>query len=194
MFCREKPGIVFSDKALRSAHSIPVLGGLEMFREMRRKRQELTSDECEEILRRGTSGVLAVSGDEDYPYAVPMSYVYENGKIFFHCAKKGHKLDAVKRNEKASFCVIDRDEIVSEEYTTYFRSVIVFGRIRVMEEGAEKRAAIDKLAEKYAPGMSEESRNQAIEREYKPVCMLELSVEHMSGKEAIELAKKKFVT
>ena len=112
-----------------------------MFREMRRKRQKLSKEECEEILFRGTSGVLAVSGDDGYPYAVPLSYLYENGKIFFHCAKTGHKLDSIHRNEKASFCVIDQDQIVPEEYTTYFRSVIVFGRIRVMEEDDARRTA-----------------------------------------------------
>ncbi len=162
-----------------------------MFREMRRKRQKLSKEECEEILFRGTSGVLAVSGDDGYPYAVPLSYLYENGKLFFHCAKAGHKLDSILRNEKASFCVIAQDQIVPEEYTTYFRSVIVFGKIRVMEEDDARRTAIEKLALKYAPGESVESREQAIEREYKPLCMLELSAEHISGKEAIELVKQK---
>ena len=162
-----------------------------MFREMRRKRQKLSKEECEEILFRGTSGVLAVSGDDGYPYGVPLSYLYENGKLFFHCAQAGHKLDSILRNEKASFCVIDQDQIVPEEYTTYFRSVIVFGRIRVMEEEDDRRAAIEKLSLKYAPGESAESREQAIEREYKPLCMLELSAEHISGKEAIELVRRK---
>ena len=84
-----------------------------MFREMRRKRQQLSPAECEEILRRGTSGVLAAEGDGGYPYAVPLSYIYEDGRLYFHCAKAGHKLDAVRRNKKVSFCVIDRDTIVS---------------------------------------------------------------------------------
>ena len=87
--------------------------------------------------------------------------------------------------------MIDQDQIVPEEYTTYFRSVIVFGRIRVMEEEDARRAAIEKLALKYAPEESEKSREQAVEREYKPLCMLELSAEHISGKEAIELVKQK---
>ena len=87
--------------------------------------------------------------------------------------------------------MIDQDQIVPEEYTTYFRSVIVFGRIRVMEEDDARRTAIEKLALKYAPGESAESREQAVEREYKPLCMLELSAEHISGKEAIELVKQK---
>ena len=72
-----------------------------MFREMRRKRQALSMEETAAILYRGTSGVLALSGDDGYPYAVPMSYVYTDGKIYFHCAKAGHKLDALKRHAKA---------------------------------------------------------------------------------------------
>ena len=87
-----------------------------MFREMRRKKQALPKEDCAAILNRGTSGVLALAGDNDYPYAVPISYVYDGEKLYFHCAKSGHKLDAICRNPKASFCVIDQDQIVSEEY------------------------------------------------------------------------------
>ena len=74
-----------------------------MFREMRRTKQEMPRNRCEEVLERGTSGVLAALGDEDYPYAVPLSYVYRDSKIYFHCAKNGHKLDAIAKNNKVSF-------------------------------------------------------------------------------------------
>lgn len=159
-----------------------------MFREMRRKNQLLSEEETKEILRLGTSGVLAVSGDNGYPYAVPLSYVYTNGKIYFHCARSGHKLDALRNDPKASFCVIGRDNVVKEEYTTYFKSAIVFGKIRVMNE-SEKRTAIEILAEKYYPDDSAEHRNKMIEAEYAPLCMLEMTIEHMSGKAAKELIK-----
>ena len=96
-------------------------------------------------------GVLALSGDDDYPYAVPISYVFDGAKLYFHCAKDGHKLDAIQRSSKASFCVIDQDQIVPEKYTTYFRSVIAFGQIRIIQDEKEKRAAIEKLAKKYSP-------------------------------------------
>ena len=162
-----------------------------MFREMRRKKQALPKEDCAAILNRGTSGVLALAGDNDYPYAVPISYVYDGEKLYFHCAKSGHKLDAICRNPKASFCVIDQDQIVSEEYTTYFRSVIVFGKIRILEEDGEKRAAIEKLARKYAPDDTMENRQEAIEKEWKPLCTLEMIPEHISGKEAIELARQR---
>ncbi|MCI9583164.1 MAG: pyridoxamine 5'-phosphate oxidase family protein [Clostridium sp.] len=160
-----------------------------MFREMRRKKQMLSMDECIEILNKGTSGVLALLGDHDYPYAVPVSYVYCNSKLYFHGAKSGHKTDAVKKYSKASFCVIDQDHIIPEEYTTYFRSVIAFGNVRIMENETEIRRAIEELAEKYGPDGHEAERNAEIEREWNHLCMMEFSIEHLSGKEAIELVK-----
>lgn len=162
-----------------------------MFRELRRKRQALSPEECIAILNRGTSGILALSGDNGYPYAVPISYVYDNDRLYFHSAKSGHKLDAILRNPKASFCVIAKDQVVPEDYTTYFRSVIAFGTIRILEDEQEKRNAIEKLAVKYAPNDSADNRQKAIEREWAPLCMLEMVIEHLSGKEAIELAKAK---
>ena len=162
-----------------------------MFREMRRKKQALTLEENIQILNRGTSGVLAVSGDDDYPYAVPLSYVYHDNKIYFHCAKAGHKMDAIARNEKVSFCVIDKDQIVQEEYTSYFRSVIVFGKARVLENEEEKRKAIEILAARYSPDQEEVHRMQAIDNEFNIVRMIELTIDHISGKEAIELVKEK---
>ena len=158
-----------------------------MFRELRRKRQALSRADCEAVLNRGTSGVLALAGDDGYPYAVPLSYLYEDGKLLFHCAKAGHKLDAVARCDKASFCVIDQDRVVPEEYTTYFRSVIAFGRIRVIGDDGERRSAVERLALKYHPGDTRENRNRYIDSEWAPLCMLEMTVEHLSGKQATEL-------
>lgn len=162
-----------------------------IFREMRRKKQALSQQEVADILHKGTSGVLALLGDNDYPYAVPISYVYDGGKIYFHSAKSGHKIDAIQRTAKASFCVIDKDLIVPEEYTTYFRSVIAFGQIQVIEDDNEKRTAIEKLAIKYAPKDTAANRDNAISREWKPLCMLEMTIDHVTGKEAIELVKEK---
>lgn len=160
-----------------------------MFREMRRKKQLLSDQESIDILKRETAGVLAVLGDDDYPYAVPLSYVYDHSKIYFHCAKMGHKIDAISQNSKASFCVVEQDQVIPEEYTTYFRSVIAFGKVRILEDENEIKQAIEKLAIKYYPKDSEENRNQVIAKEWKPLCMIEFSIEHLTGKEAIELVK-----
>ena len=157
-----------------------------MFRPMRRRNQALSPQECGDVLRRGTSGVLAVDGDGGYPYAVPLSYVYAGDRIYFHCAKQGHKLDAIARQDKVSFCVIDQDRVVPEAYTSYFRSVIAFGRARILEEEGEVRRAIELLAERYFPE-DEAGRLQEIERSLPRLCMVELAIEHLSGKQAREL-------
>lgn len=157
-------------------------------REMRRIRQALSKEECETILKENTSGVLSVLGDDDYPYGVPLSYVYADGKLFFHSAKEGHKIDAINKNGKASFCVIAQDQVVPEKYTTYFHSVIAFGKARILADAAEKRYAIELLAEKYMPEL-EDGRMQEISREFERFCMIELTVEAMTGKEAIELTR-----
>lgn len=161
-----------------------------MFQTMRRKRQELSREDTAAILERRTSGVLALAEEGGFPYAVPLSYVYTGDKLYFHCAKSGHKLDAIRREPKASFCVTAQDKVVPEEYTTYFRSVIAFGTIRVLE-GEEMRPAIERLALKYSPLESEESRREEIEKTWKALCILELEVEHLTGKEAIELTRQR---
>ena len=159
-----------------------------MFHEMRRKRQQLAQDACADILRRNTAGVLALHGDDGYPYAVPLSYVYAGGRLYFHCAASGHKLDAVRRCPKASFCVIDQDRVVPEEYTTYFRSVIVFGQVRELTDAAEKRAAVLQLSRKYVPNASDSAHSAEADRFWASLCMLELVPEQITGKQAKELA------
>lgn len=164
-----------------------------MFREMRRKKQILAEDEAIKILEKGKSGILALLGDEDYPYAVPISYVYHDSKLYFHGAKNGHKIDAIKKYEKVSFCVVDQDQIIPEEYTTYFRSVIAFGKIRIMEDEKEMREAIIELAKKYHPTGTIKELEGAIDKDWKPLCMMEFVIEHMTGKEAIELVRARKV-
>lgn len=155
-------------------------------REMRRFKQALTPAQCEAVLERNTSGVLAVSGDGGYPYAVPLSYVWREGRVYFHWALSGHKLDAVRADSRASFCVVDQDRIVPEKYTTYYRSVIVFGRVRLIDDMEEKRRAIEALSEKYRPGFPEETAAE-IDGAWDRFCIAELSAEAMTGKQAREL-------
>ena len=160
-----------------------------MFHTMRRKIQQLSPEEAEAVLLRGTAGVLALTGDEAFPYAVPISYVYDGAHIYFHSALEGHKIDAIRQNPNASFAVIDQDEIIPEKYTTAFR--IVFGSIRIIEDDAEKRASIRKLALKYAPDNTEAQHNEMIDRTWERFCMLEMSIAHMTGKQGKELLAKK---
>ena len=158
-----------------------------MFREMRRKRQQMGKEECIRILDEGASGVLAVHGDDGYPYAVPLNYVYTDEKIYFHCAKTGHKTEAIEKNEKVSFCVVGMDQNVPEKFTSYFKSVVIFGKAAVVKDDAEKKTAIEKLAIKYSPDEPKEKRDAAIEREWDQLAVIRVDIEHMSGKQAIEL-------
>ena len=136
------------------------------FREMRRKRQQLSNDESVAILEKATAGTLALLGDDDYPYAVPISYVYHEGRLYFHSALTGHKVDAIRKCDKASFCVIEQDDVQPKKYTTFFRSVIAFGSIHIIEDEQEKLETARML-------------------------MIRFDIEHLTGKEAIELVRQR---
>ena len=159
------------------------------FRPMRRNRQQLSREECERILDRCTSGVLALTGDGGYPYAVPLSYVYADGAIIFHSAAEGHKVDAIRRDNRCSFCVIEQDDIRPAEFTTYFRSVIAFGRIHILEDTDEKVQALRQLGRRYAPN-DEPGLQHEIDKSLDRVLLLRLEIDHLSGKQAIELSNK----
>lgn len=162
-----------------------------MFREVRRnKKQVLSQDECNKVLNECTSGVLSVLGDDDYPYGVPLSYSYKDNRLYFHGMQVGHKIDAIKKHDKVSFTVIETDQIVAKEYTTYFRSVIVFGRAHIVEDLDEKRDALMKLMVKYSPDFLD-GGEEYIEKSIKAVGIFYIDIEHISGKEAIEFAEMK---
>ena len=152
---------------------------------MRRFKQELESAECERILREGKRGVLALLGDGGYPYAFPMNFVYSEGKIIFHCALEGHKTDAIKKCEKASFCVIDEPEKRDEnEWWYYVKSVIAFGKIRIVEDRDMARENLRLLGLKYYPSAKEVS--EELRKDFSRANCLELKIEHLSGKQVQE--------
>lgn len=159
------------------------------FRSMRRKRQQLSEEKSIGILQKSTAGTLALLGDNGYPYAVPISYVYADGKLYFHSALSGHKIDAIRNCDKASFCVIDQDEVHPEKYTTYFRSVIAFGRIHIIEDEQEKLATARLLGDRYNPNQ-EEALQKEIEKGLSRMVMIRFDIEHLTGKEAIELVNQ----
>ena len=154
-----------------------------MFREMRRFKQQLTDEECAEILRREPRGVLAVLGDDGYPYAVPLDFVYEDGKIYFHCAAEGHKIDAIRRCDKVSFCVAEQGERAPGEWWLKVRSVIAFGRIRILEDRDEVLSRVRALGLKYA---APDYVEKELQKDGKRVQCLELTIEHMTGKRVNE--------
>lgn len=161
-----------------------------MFREMRRSNQQLTPDECVEILFKGTSGVLAVCGDDDYPYAVPLSYAYRDGALWFHGALTGHKIDAIERSSKVSFCVIDKDEVVPEKLTTVYRSVIAFGKAHVLDDERKIAQGARIIGEKYLPGGRDHVEAE-IAQSMPKLNVIRMDIEHMTGKEGVELTAQK---
>ena len=159
-----------------------------MFREMRRKNCVISTETAEKILREGDYGILALSGDDGYSYAVPINYAVDGKKIYFHSAKVGHKIDAIARNEKVSFCVVDKHDVVAEEFTSYFSSAIAFGRIKVVEDRAEKLHGLELLADKFCASASDERRERELAR-VDALAVLVLEIEHLTGKAARELVK-----
>lgn len=153
---------------------------------MRRFKQQLSAEETEKILRNGKYCVMAVSGDNDYPYALPINYIYDGTSIFIHSAAQGHKTDALKRNPKCSLCIVDKDDVIPEEFTSYFRSVIAFGTAHFVESTDEKIAALRLLTEKYSPGIDPDAE---IARFIKTVCIIRIDIDSVTGKEAIELMR-----
>lgn len=144
----------------------------------------LSKEECEEILTREPRGVLALLGDYDYPYALPMSHVYVDGKIYFHGAMQGHKNDAVKKHDKVSYCVFDEGVKNDDGWSYTFRSVIVFGRIRTLTDDDEKVEKLTHLGDKFFPTHDETVRE--IERLLHRTEVFEITIEHMSGKTVVE--------
>lgn len=159
-----------------------------MEKKMRRFKQQLTDNDSIRILRNATSGVLALCGDDMQPYGVPLSHVYNNGKLYFHSALTGQKIDLLHENKNASFTVIAQDEIHPETYTTYFRSVIAFGSIRVIEDEAEKMQALELLGRRCNPHDTEGLAKE-IARGFSHCTVLEMSISRLTGKQAIELTQ-----
>ena len=154
------------------------------FRPMRRFKQLLPEEECVEILQKAYRGFLSVIGDCGYPYSVPINFLYKEGKLFFHCAVEGHKLDAIRADDKACFTVIDEPQKEPGDWWYHVRSVICFGRIHVLEDEAEKDSCLRQLGAKYSPdGYDMEADMQ---RNAPRALVLVFSIEHMSGKRVRE--------
>ena len=153
-----------------------------MFRKMRRFKQEITQEQCVEILKQEPRGVLSVMGEDGYPYGLPINFVYDesNRKIYIHSAKQGHKIDALMQNDKVSLCVYDKGFRKEGEWPLNIQSVIVFGTIQMISDPDITTEKVRLLALKYYPDA--ESAEEEIRKSVAHVQLLELTIDHMTGK------------
>ena len=157
-----------------------------MFRELLRKSKKLPLEECIALLERETRGVLSVAGDEGYPYGMPMNHFYNaaDGCIYFHCGRRGHRLDALQRSDKVSFCVCEGGTREGDGWALTVRSVIVFGRVAIVDDESEVRRIADPLCRKFTQDNAYIAKE--IEQNVKATLLLKLTPEHICGKRVVE--------
>ncbi len=157
-----------------------------MFREIRKKINELKEEDVKKLLKNAKRGVLAINSDDNYPYGLPINYFYdeENNKIYFHSSKVGYKVDLLKRCDKVSFTVFSNEIIKEEAWAPYVQSVIVFGKCHPIEDDNEALEAIYKFALKYYP--NKEMVDEEVRQAFKAVQMYEIEIEHARGKQVHE--------
>ena len=153
-----------------------------MFRELQRKNKQISMEECIEILKKETRGVLSVIGEDDYPYGMPMNHWYneEDGKIYFHCGKSGHRLDALQKCNKVSFCVYDAGYREEGEWALKVKSVIVFGKMEIVNDMDQIVDITRKLSYKFT--QDENYIQNEIDKYAAGTLLLQLTPEHICGK------------
>ncbi len=153
-----------------------------MFREMRRRKQQISYEKCIELLKTQWRGVLSLLGDNDYPYGVPMNFYYDenDNAIYFHCAKEGHKIDAIKSHDKCSFTIFDKGVKRVNHWSLDITSVIAFGKISVVKNRDTAYEKVSKLAQKYFPDKGEVEPE--MQKHFNNALCLKFTIEHISGK------------
>jgi nitroimidazol reductase NimA-like FMN-containing flavoprotein (pyridoxamine 5'-phosphate oxidase superfamily) len=177
-----------------------------MFRELRRKEMQLDEASGLNILEKSNYGILGVHGDDGYPYAVPVNYTYLDGKVYIHCAIKGHKIDAIRGNDKVSFTVVDYEVVLPYLFNTEYASVIAFGRARLLVDGEEpdvdydgsqsslKERVLESILKKLSPDFLDEG-SKIFKEKWKAIQVIEITIEHLAAKgnakriEQLKLAK-----
>lgn len=157
-----------------------------MFRPIRKKKNEISIEASKRLLHDSRRGVLAVNGDNSYPYAIPVNYLYdeEGQKIYFHGSRKGHKVDALKICDKVCFTVFGNETIKGESWAPFLQSVVIFGRCHLVNDPLVAEILLKQFAMKFYPNESMVDKEIALTG--KGVQMYEIEIEHFSGKEVQE--------
>lgn len=157
---------------------------MKEFRPLRRFKQAASEEECLSLLQSAPRGILSVTGENGYPYGVPMNFVYREGKIYFHCAREGHKLDAIGANDKVSFTVLSEPVRNEGEWWFCLTSVILFGHIAILSDPAQVDVGLRAMAAKYFP--DDYDLETDLKRNASHAFILELTIDHMTGKHVRE--------
>ena len=152
-----------------------------MERKMYKEKRQLSAEETQALFVKGHHGILSVNGDDGYPYAVPVNYVFIDGKIYIHSAKYGYKIDALKQNDKVCFTAILNSQIIPDKFTAAFESVVAFGKASFIDDGDEKLTALRTFIERFSPD-HQEAGERFIHAAYEKTQIIRIDVEQMTGK------------
>lgn len=152
-----------------------------MFRKIRLKERVVSEDKTFEIIQKGSYGVLSTIGEDGYPYGVPLNYAYYDGCICFHCAREGHKLENINFNNKVSFCVVTKSDVLGNEFDTDYESAIIFGKAAVVTDESEKRDILISVLNKYSKDYLNAGNNY-MKRYWDETNVIKVKIEHLSGK------------
>jgi hypothetical protein len=161
-------------------------GKLTMFRKMRRIKKEISQEEAKDLLRHNKRAAFSVNGDDGYPYTVPIDFYYDEAenRIYFHSAKQGHKIDALKENDKVCFTTWDDGYLLEGDWAYHVSSCVVFGRARLIEDAKLTEEKVRALALKYYP--TEKEVEEEIAKDLKATQLIAINIEHISGKRVHE--------
>jgi nitroimidazol reductase NimA-like FMN-containing flavoprotein (pyridoxamine 5'-phosphate oxidase superfamily) len=152
-----------------------------MFKKIRNSKRQLEDTDISRILEEGEYGILATIGENQYPYTTPLSYVYLNNAIYFHCAPEGHKLDNIRFNNKVSFCVVGKTKVLPAQFSTIYESAVIFGNASIVTECDEKNAVLISIIDKYSPEFKKEGLeyiNKAVAR----TNIVKITIAHATAK------------
>lgn len=149
-------------------------------KEMRRKDRKIDLADAKDLLTTCEYGIMSTADEVNQPYGIPVNYVYQNGSIYFHCAKSGHKLDNIKENSKVSFCVVGKTKVLPSEFATEYESAVAFG-VASEIQGSERNDALIAILEKYSPEFITQGKRY-IEQKDKATTVIKIDINHMTGK------------